>query len=347
MAKQKQDNELDEEEIIDELEEDNEDDDESGEDDEKGKGKPDKKVEQNEEEAEVVEEDDEEDGSVTQNKSAEDEEALAAKRERRRREKKMRREREKRERMHQQNLIVNLQEQIRELREGVPEIFDRFGHLEKQSLTREMSDLAQVYNDAQSRMREAVKAGDGDAFVKAKEISDKAWHRYVTLESQAKQRPAHSQPRQQTQQAEPAQRTEQQQAQYSQRVTNLATKWARDNSSWYDPNGGNRESKVVLALDADLVSEGYDPEDQDYWDELTDRAKEILPHRFKRAAAPAQQQNRPRQTVGGAGGGSGGGTERTLPAEFVKTLRAAGYEKGSPQYKAAVKNYFAGQKQKA
>lgn len=55
---------------------------------------------------------------------------------------------------------------------------------------------------------------------------------------------------------------------------------------WVKPQGGDQDSRIVRALDTAVMEEGFDPTTSAYWEELEDRMKEVLPHRFKKGAKP-------------------------------------------------------------
>ena len=65
---------------------------------------------------------------------------------------------------------------------------------------------------------------------------------------------------------------------------------------WYDMNGADEESAIVLAIDVALHKDGYDPKSEEYWSELKRRAARRLPERFK---------NETRVARGGPAVGSG------------------------------------------
>lgn len=46
---------------------------------------------------------------------------------------------------------------------------------------------------------------------------------------------------------------------------------------WYDPNGGDERSNIVVALDVAVTKDGYDPTTKAYWDELETRVNKYLP----------------------------------------------------------------------
>jgi len=357
MAVVKKENESDsldnEEDIDDEIESDE--DEESSEKEGKEGDKSKKGSEEDSTDTSDSDEGDEDSESSEAKKSAEaDREAI---RERRRREKKMRKERDKREKANMQNLVVSLQQQVRELRDGAgKELYEDIQSLKQDKLEGDMRQLLSIYNDAKLTMQNAIKNNDGEGFVKAKEISDKAWMRYNQLELQRHQRPGTSQASgvaSQTREA-PQQRSESRaDAESSQdnapsmltpRGKQMALNWAQKHSAWYNVEGAGRESAVVQAIDLDLYKEGYDPNTKEYWDELDDRVKDTLPHRYQNGQAA--QRQRPKQTVGGGGqdGAPSGAAERALPAEFVKTLKAAGYWDDAAKKKAAIRNFYANQK---
>jgi hypothetical protein len=62
-------------------------------------------------------------------------------------------------------------------------------------------------------------------------------------------------------------------------VQRNAGDWLSKNS-WYDPSGKDTDSRIAKIIDSDLAGEGWDPADPEYWDELDNRLKERLPHRY-------------------------------------------------------------------
>lgn len=65
-----------------------------------------------------------------------------------------------------------------------------------------------------------------------------------------------------------------------------AQSWLSENE-WYDPKATNdKETQRVKRIDAQILREGFDPREEDYWDELTRRVKKALPHRFDGSEDP-------------------------------------------------------------
>ena len=76
---------------------------------------------------------------------------------------------------------------------------------------------------------------------------------------------------------------------------------------WYNTNGRDQESKLILALDAQVAAEGFDPRSDEYWDELEDRAAQVLPKRFSQAEQrPAAQRRGPQLGSGRTSESQGG-----------------------------------------
>lgn len=168
---------------------------------------------------------------------------------------------------------------------------------------------------------EAMKAGESAIFQEA----DEAWYnakRKLEELTHLKRRFAEG-GRVQTQQP----RT--QPLQFPAQTVELAKKWTRENA-WYnpDPQSSDSDSRIVRMLDAELVAEGWDHSTPEYWDELTDRARERMPKRF--AAGGGNGERQPTQITGGSRGDSGGDSPggrsvtTTLSAERVKAAKEAG-----------------------
>jgi hypothetical protein len=76
-------------------------------------------------------------------------------------------------------------------------------------------------------------------------------------------------------------------------VQRKAQKWLKKNS-WYDPQARDTDSRIAKVIDQELASDGWDPSDSEYWEELDSRLSSRLPHRYtskggretKRSAGP-------------------------------------------------------------
>jgi len=65
-------------------------------------------------------------------------------------------------------------------------------------------------------------------------------------------------------------------------VVNQVKNWMRD-KSWYDIHGRDPDSQIVQTVERGVASEGWDPRQPEYWQEVDNRIKKYLPHRFANA----------------------------------------------------------------
>jgi hypothetical protein len=71
---------------------------------------------------------------------------------------------------------------------------------------------------------------------------------------------------------------------------------------WYDAQGRDEDSAIVIAIDQSLAKEGFNPQTEEYWEELRRRASKRLPERFEGEAPRRDPKREPR---GGPAVGSG------------------------------------------
>jgi hypothetical protein len=153
--------------------------------------------------------------------------------------------------------------------------------------------IAQAANDinmAEKVIAKAVANGNGEDVAKAMRYRDEAAARIQQLQFQ----------KQQTAQNRPAPQG------LDDRIMYHAQEFMRDNP-WYDAQGRDEDSAIVLAIDQSLAKDGYDPTTEDYWDELRNRAGRRLPERFgdNRPARKDRNTREERVPRGGPVVGSG------------------------------------------
>jgi hypothetical protein len=112
-------------------------------------------------------------------------------------------------------------------------------------------------------------------------------------------------------------------------VTERAQRWASQNS-WFNANGKDSDSLAAKAIDAGLVSEGFDPSTKKYWAELDRRLADRLPHRFAddddSDYTETQQSGRRGPPVGGSREMSAPGSKKVfVSAERIQAMKDAGY----------------------
>ena len=136
-------------------------------------------------------------------------------------------------------------------------------------LTQLDAAIAQAVNEAEMAERviaKAVEAGNGEDVAKAMRYRDQAMQRAQQLQFQ-KQQAAQQRP------ANPA---------LDDRTMRYAKEFI-DENPWYDAQGRDEDSAIVIAIDQALAKDGYNPSSEEYWSELRKRAARRLPERFGKA----------------------------------------------------------------
>lgn len=226
---------------------------------------------------EVDEEDDEEAAADARAKQEEDdtddEDEREAIRERRRQEKRERKER-------REKAIGRDKTELNFLRQRNDELERRLmaveGFTQKTAVSTLDNQLQQAIQEAETAERiiaKAVEAGNGEDVTKALKFRDQALARAQNLyaQKQAAEQPVQRQPE----------------------IDNAVAHYAKefiDNNKWYNPQGTDEDSAIVLAIDARLMNEGYDPRTEEYWEELNARVKRRLPEKFEASKPKAERK---------------------------------------------------------
>lgn len=329
-AKEEVHEEEDQEEEDQDQEEDQEDDESgSGGDDESEGGESDDGSQSGDadggESAEAGKDDEDQEDEKPGNLSPEEE-----RRQRKRQEKKERRERARAAREGDRRLIESLTNQLREQN-------NRLAGLEKNnhqstvaSLDDAISREERNFQLATQKMADAVKKGDDKAFAAAVTARDESRDRWLGLKNNKTRLQALEQRAGRPSMPKPA-------------VLEHAKRFA-DEHKWYDVQGNNDDSKIVLAIDESLVKAGFDPETPQYWQELRTRAKKYLPHRFQAGGktgpgAGKSVKGKPGQFGAGMRSGSKDKPGAVLSKARQQALEALGLERGTPEWQEHVKMY--------
>ena len=145
------------------------------------------------------------------------------------------------------------------------------------------AQISQATRDADMAERiiaKAIEAGNGDDVTQAMRYRDQAIAKVHQLSTQKQQTYV---PPQQTQQIDD-------------RTMHYAQEFMKENP-WYDAQGRDEDSAIVIAIDQGLSRDGYNPTSEDYWDELRKRVSKRLPDRF--------EKKKDRESRGGPAIGSG------------------------------------------
>ena len=142
---------------------------------------------------------------------------------------------------------------------------------------------------AERVIAKAVEAGNGKDVAQAMRYRDQAMQKVQQLQF-AKQQAAQQRPSGQ---------------QLDDMTMHYANEFIKANP-WYDSQGRDEDSAIVIAIDQSLAKDGYNPQSEEYWDELRKRAARRLPEKFKSERQTNSRDTREERTPrGGPAVGSG------------------------------------------
>jgi len=208
-------------------------------------------------------------------------------RERRRKEKVDRKER-------RENAIKRDKTELDFLRSRNDDLEKRITTQEQRAHQQEITGIDQAIAQAQKEVgmaerviAKAVENNNGNDVTKAMKYRDEAMNKAQQLNYNKQQA---------AQQVNTA-------PQVDDRTMHLAKQFMEDNP-WYDSNGRDEDSAIVMAIDQSLSRDGYNPQTEEYWDELTARSARRLPERFDEDQ-PSKPSKTTRKARGGPAVGSG------------------------------------------
>lgn len=238
------------------------------------------------------EDDDHEDDVVA--KSNEDDEGEGTGDEReaireRRRQEKLERKQRREEAIKRDKLELDfLRKRNDDLERRVSAQEQRTHKLDLSAFDAEISKAARDAEMAEQVIAKAVAAGNGEDVTQAMRYRDQALARVQQLNYQ-KQQVAAQKPQPQ---------------QIDDTTMRYAQEFIKENP-WYDAQGRDEDSAIVIAVDQALTRDGYDPRTPDYWDELRRRAAKRLPERFGARKQTEERTESRREPRGGPAVGSG------------------------------------------
>jgi len=131
----------------------------------------------------------------------------------------------------------------------------------------QISDTVAEVRAAERIMAQAIEAGNGEDAAKALRIRDEAMKKVQQLQFHKHQHNETAQKLHNQSEQAPGPDPD---------IANFAKDWVSKNT-WYDPNGKDEASRIVLAIDQSLVDAGYNPKTEAYWRELDKRVAKRLP----------------------------------------------------------------------
>jgi hypothetical protein len=218
-----------------------------------------------------------------------------------------------------------LQRQNQELMERLSVVERKTHGADLARYEKAIEDEEYRFRYAQQKMQEATNNSDGEAFTKAQEL----WYdsrRKLEAMNNYKEQAAKSS----SVESAPA----------NPKLVRLANSWMERNS-WYDPEAGDEDTQIAKVIDNRLVSEGWDPASQDYWDELDNRLQKRLPHRYTRNTDETSRRS-PRSVVTGSSresSGRVGSNQFVLEPEQVRAMKDAGFWDDPEKRNRMIKRY--------
>ena len=192
----------------------------------------------------------------------------------------------------QVNVLIRQNEELQNL---VRNRESAFTEVSQKNLTATEKQLNDKMEMARSSYLEAFEGGDKEKLLRSQEMLNEAQTDLKTLSvTKEKFGKVDKQPV-----AAPQQ---QQQQQYQQPVPDVkAQEWATQNT-WFGKD--NVMSAAALAIDAELKAEGYNTQDDEFYQEINRRIRETFPQKFTEDHVPENRQqgttSRPAQVVAGA-----------------------------------------------
>jgi hypothetical protein len=276
------------------------------------KAKKEKKAEHDEDQDD---EDHEEhaDEDAEDDESAESEEEREKIREARREERKLKKELKKQRDLTAKNKITALERRNAELAERLAKVESTAASYQFAQIDKQVEDEATRVEYAKMKMLQAAQNGDAAGQVE-----------YLEQLTEAKQRLAQAQ-HYKKQQLEAAKAPKQNVPnEISTEVQANATKWLKKNS-WYDPQARDTDSRIAKVIDQELATDGWDPSDPEYWEELDNRLSARLPHRYTAQGGKAAKRSAgPTASSRVANESSAKPNTITLSRERVQAIKDAG-----------------------
>ena len=162
------------------------------------------------------------------------------------------------------------EQQTRDLQESNAELRKRLERLEQQAQQRDQqyaqNDFQKRFELTEKALEKAIEEGDTKAQVR---FTDQLADMRATIRAGQLQNNL-------TQQTPQPTKLKPQRQQAEDNTPVLAKKWWSENS-WFNQKGYEKESAAARAIDVQLDIEGYDKENQDYYDNLNSRLQKVFP----------------------------------------------------------------------
>jgi len=180
----------------------------------------------------------------------------------------------------------NLRKELGELKNSLKEREVQLSTSVKSSLESNESQISSRLERAKLLYRQAAEQGDPDKMLEAQEEISKAYAESSRLEQQRAAWEEYNArlEQQNIRAAELAKQQKQQEAQYDPK----AVQWASKNN-WFGQD--QLMTAAALSIDAELKNEGFDPADNDFYEEVDARLARQFPHKFSQSNHQSSQED--------------------------------------------------------
>ena len=220
--------------------------------------------------------------------------------------------------------------QTKQIQEQNAQLSARLERLEQGSKKSSENQFNQRYAQTKAALTKAVEEGDTEAQVNFQE---------QMADMRASMRIAQMQKQQRAQQAkQPTARRAQQVAQEP--APEKAMSWWEKNN-WFNSQGYERETAAARAIDVQLDLEGFDKNEQEYYDTLNNRLHNVFPELVSPSSPTSKPRTKSRSPVAQTTGGSSSykGNRVRMTQDQLRMARELGItdENSLKKYEAEIK----------
>ena len=191
------------------------------------------------------------------------------------------------QRKEREEEIAQLRAEMQELRKSVQTKDTELTNSLKNSLDSTEQQLASRLENAREAFKMAVDQGDTERMLSAQEELSKTYAQATALEQQKR---AWEEYNERVKAAQENQREQSQQQEATPQYDPLAVQWA-GNNPWFGQD--QIMTAAALAIDSELKSEGYDPSDEDFYEEVDNRLRVQFPAKYQAQAEQVVKQEQP------------------------------------------------------
>ena len=182
-----------------------------------------------------------------------------------------------RQRKERDEELQQLRSEINNLRAAVQERDTQLSSSLKNSIDSTESQLESNLESAKQLYKQAVESGDTDGMLAAQESMSKAYAEQTRVDQQKSAWEEYNRALEANgQQAAQVAQQQQQAQEYDPKAVEWATK-----NEWFGQD--QIMTAAALTIDQELKGEGYDPSDDDFYEEVDSRLRQRYPHKFQDA----------------------------------------------------------------